>query len=124
MMPISDNWKGILFMNDMNKSGRMPQLKNPFFTSNATNILMFFAGWGIWWSFFQIWLTTKQGFTGAQVGEIYSFNSAFSLIANLVYSNIQDRLGLKRNFDLLRLPAGVPRALLHVPLRADASCQP
>ena len=97
MMPISDNWKGILFMNDMNKSGRMSQLKNPFFTSNATNILMFFAGWGIWWSFFQIWLTTKQGFTGAQVGEIYSFNSAFSLIANLVYSNIQDRLGLKRN---------------------------
>lgn len=84
-------------MNDMNKSGRMSQLKNPFFTSNATNILMFFAGWGIWWSFFQIWLTTKQGFTGAQVGEIYSFNSAFSLIANLVYSNIQDRLGLKRN---------------------------
>lgn len=97
MMPISDNWKGILFMNDMNKSGRMSQLKNPFFTSNATNILMFFAGWGIWWSFFQIWLTTKQGFTGAQVGEIYSLNSAFSLIANLVYSNIQDRLGLKRN---------------------------
>ena len=44
MMQISDNWKGILFMNDMNKSGRMSQLKNPFFTSNATNILMFFAG--------------------------------------------------------------------------------
>ncbi|MDC2841364.1 oligosaccharide MFS transporter [Limosilactobacillus mucosae] len=58
---------------------------------------LFFAGWGIWWSFFQIWLTTKEGFSGAQVGEIYSFNSAFSLIMNLVYSNIQDRLGIRRN---------------------------
>lgn len=48
--------------------------KNPFYLSYSTNILLFFAGWGIWWSFFQIWLTTKEGFSGAQVGVIYSFN--------------------------------------------------
>lgn len=80
-----------------NKNERAGQFKNPFYVSNSINILLFFAGWGIWWSFFQIWLTTKEGFSGAQVGEIYSFNSAFSLIMNLVYSNIQDRLGIWRN---------------------------
>lgn len=82
-------------MSDKNK--RTGQFKNPFYVSNSINILLFFAGWGIWWSFFQIWLTTKEGFSGAQVGEIYSFNSAFSLVMNLVYSNIQDRLGIRRN---------------------------
>lgn len=35
---------------------------NPFYMSNSLMILLFFTGWGIWWSFFQIWLTTKQGF--------------------------------------------------------------
>ena len=84
-------------MSDTNKNERAGQFKNPFYVSNSINILLFFAGWGIWWSFFQIWLTTKEGFSGAQVGEIYSFNSAFSLIMNLVYSNIQDRLGIRRN---------------------------
>lgn len=79
------------------KNERTGQFKNPFYVSNSINILLFFAGWGIWWSFFQIWLTTKEGFSGAQVGEIYSFNSAFSLVMNLVYSNIQDRLGIRRN---------------------------
>ncbi|MFR0582699.1 oligosaccharide MFS transporter [Limosilactobacillus mucosae] len=84
-------------MSDANNNERSGQLKNPFYVSNSLNILLFFAGWGIWWSFFQIWLTTKEGFSGAQVGEIYSFNSAFTLVMNLVYSNIQDRLGMRRN---------------------------
>ena len=35
---------------------------NPFYMSNSLMILLFFTGWGIWWSFFQIWLTTNQGF--------------------------------------------------------------
>lgn len=59
-------------------------------------ILLFFAGWGIWWSFFQIWLTTKQGFTGAQVGTIYSFGCAVSLVLMFVYGSIQDKLGMKK----------------------------
>lgn len=59
-------------------------------------ILLFFAGWGIWWSFFQIWLTTKQGFTGAQVGTIYSFGCAISLVLMFVYGSLQDKLGMKK----------------------------
>jgi OHS family lactose permease-like MFS transporter len=58
---------------------------------------MFFAGWGIWWSFFQIWLTTEQGFPGAQVGTIFSFGSAAALVLMFVYGSIQDKLGMKRN---------------------------
>lgn len=77
--------------------GKSSQWRNPFYASYSLNLLLFFAGWGIWWSFFQIWLTTKEGFSGAQVGAIYSFNSAISLVMNLVYSNFQDRLGTRRN---------------------------
>ena len=70
---------------------------NPFYMINSLMILLFFTGWGIWWSFFQIWLTTKQGFSGTQVGTIYSFNSAITLILMLVYGSLQDKLGIKKN---------------------------
>ena len=70
---------------------------NPFYMSNSLMILLFFTGWGIWWSFFQIWLTTKQGFSETQVGTIYSFNSAITLILMLVYGSLQDKLGIKKN---------------------------
>ena len=69
---------------------------NPFYRVSSLEILLFFAGWGIWWSFFQIWLTTKQGFTGAQVGTIYSFGSAVALVLMFVYGSIQDKLGMKK----------------------------
>ena len=71
--------------------------RNPFYRMSSLEILMFFAGWGIWWSFFQIWLTTKQGFSGAQVGTIYSFGSAVALVLMFVYGSIQDKLGLRKN---------------------------
>lgn len=70
---------------------------NPFYMSNSLMILLFFTGWGIWWSFFQIWLTTKQGFSGTQVGTIYSFNSAITLILMFVYGSLQDKFGIKKN---------------------------
>ncbi len=70
---------------------------NPFYISNSLMILLFFTGWGIWWSFFQIWLTTKQGFSGSQVGTIYSFNSAITLILMFVYGSLQDKFGIKKN---------------------------
>lgn len=69
---------------------------NPFYRASSLQILLFFAGWGIWWSFFQIWLTTKQGFTGAQVGTIYSFGCAVSLVLMFVYGSLQDKLGMKK----------------------------
>ena len=69
---------------------------NPFYRASSLQILLFFAGWGIWWSFFQIWLTTKQGFTGAQVVTIYSFGCAVSLVLMFVYGSLQDKLGMKK----------------------------
>lgn len=60
-------------------------------------ILLFFVSWGIWWSFFQIWLTNSLGFSGSQVGTIYSFDSAITLILMLVYGTLQDKLGRKKN---------------------------
>ena len=69
---------------------------NPFYRMGSLQMLLFFAGWGIWWSFFQIWLTTKQGFSGAQVGTIFSFGSAAALMLMFVYGSIQDKLGMKR----------------------------
>ncbi|ANI98540.1 oligosaccharide MFS transporter [Pediococcus pentosaceus] len=53
-----------------------------------------FASQAIWWSFFQIWLINNLHFTGSQVGIIYSFNSAVTLILMFVYGIIQDRLKL------------------------------
>ncbi|MBB1070352.1 oligosaccharide MFS transporter [Limosilactobacillus sp. RRLNB_1_1] len=104
----------------MIKMKKQSQWHNPFYASYSLNLLLFFAGWGIWWSFFQIWLTTKEGFSGAQVGIIYSFNSAISLIMNLVYSNLQDRLGVKRNLLIfcafLQLLLGPFFTWLYVPI--------
>lgn len=69
---------------------------NPFYRTSSFEIMLFFAGWGIWWSFFQIWLTTKQGFSGAQVGTIYTFGSAVALVLMFVYGSLQDKLGVKK----------------------------
>lgn len=70
---------------------------NPFYRMGSLQIMLFFGGWGIWWSFFQIWLTTKQGFSGAQVGTIFSFGSAVALLLMFVYGSIQDKLGMKKH---------------------------
>ncbi|MFT8977721.1 MFS transporter, partial [Liquorilactobacillus nagelii] len=72
-------------------------LSNPFYLNNSIMILLFFVSWGIWWSFFQIWLTNSLGFSGSQVGTIYSFDSAITLILMLVYGTLQDKLGRKKN---------------------------
>lgn len=70
--------------------------KNPFYLQNSVTILLFFTAWGIWWSFFQIWLTSDLHFSGSQVGTIYSFNSAVTMVLMLAYGTIQDRLGIKK----------------------------
>lgn len=80
---------------------------NPFYRAGSLEILLFFAGWGIWWSFFQIWLTTKQGFSGAQVGTIYTFGSAVSLVLMFVYGYLQDKLGLRKNLLILMVSCQV-----------------
>lgn len=57
-------------------------------------IFIMFASQAIWWSFFQIWLINNLHFSGSQVGIIYSFNSAVTLVLMLAYGMIQDRLRL------------------------------
>lgn len=73
--------------------------RNPSYLESSTGIFMFFCSWGIWWSFFSRWLTDPVhglGMTGAEQGNIYSINSAATLIIMFVYGIIQDNLGIKR----------------------------
>ncbi len=82
----------------------MKALKNPSYLQSSVTFLLFFMSWGIWWSFFQIWLTNEEnglGFSGAQVGTLYSINSVGTLVIMLFYGTFQDRLGLKRNLAVL-----------------------
>jgi OHS family lactose permease-like MFS transporter len=79
-------------------------LKNGAYLQSSTTLLLFFASWGVWWSFFQIWLTNKDtglGLNGEQVGTVYSANSFATLLVMFLYGTIQDRLGLKRTLTIL-----------------------
>lgn len=74
-------------------------LKNGAYLQSSATLLLFFASWGIWWSFFQIWLTNDEhglGLNGAEVGTVYSVNSLATLAIMFFYGTIQDKLGLKR----------------------------
>jgi len=79
-------------------------LKNGAYLQSSATLLLFFASWGIWWSFFQIWLTNKEtglGLNGEQVGTVYSANSFATLVVMFFYGTIQDKLGLKRTLTIL-----------------------
>lgn len=81
-------------------------LKNPSYLHSSLTLLLFFMSWGIWWSFFQLWLTKDTasgglGLNGADVGTVYSVNSLVTLILMFFYGTIQDRLGLKRHLTIL-----------------------
>jgi len=41
-------------------AGFTTTLKNPTYLQSSFSMLLFFASWGIWWSFFQIWLTSES----------------------------------------------------------------
>ncbi|UTT38719.1 MFS transporter [Glutamicibacter mishrai] len=67
-------------------------------------MLLFFASWGIWWSFFQIWLTSESAglaLSGAQVGTVYSVNSLATLVLMFAYGAIQDRLGIRKHLAII-----------------------
>ncbi|MFT0847606.1 MFS transporter [Actinomycetaceae bacterium L2_0104] len=75
--------------------------KNTGYLQSSLNLLLFFMSWGIWWSFFQLWLKKDVadgglGFTNTQVGTLYAVNSGATLILMFFYGTIQDRLGYKR----------------------------
>ncbi|MCH4533033.1 MFS transporter [Staphylococcus haemolyticus] len=83
----------------MNISNLISPFKNKSYLQTSVIFMLFFASWSIWWSFFQIWLTSKDnglGLTGGQVGTIYSANSFVTLLLMFVYGVTQDKLAIKR----------------------------
>ncbi len=79
---------------------KLRELKNPSYLQSSTTMLLFFASWGIWWSFFQLWLTSEHnglGLSGSAVGTIFSINSIASLVLMFIYGTIQDKLFIKRH---------------------------
>lgn len=86
--------------------------RNGAYQQSSATLMLFFASWGIWWSFFQIWLTSDDaglGLNGAQVGTLYSANSMATLVVMFLYGTIQDKLALKRH---LMIVASVGMACL------------
>ncbi|MFT4042648.1 MAG: oligosaccharide MFS transporter [Gordonia sp. (in: high G+C Gram-positive bacteria)] len=78
--------------------------RNGAYLQSSTTLIVFFASWGIWWSFFQIWLTSDDaglGLNGSQVGTLYSANSLATLVVMFLYGTIQDRLALRRHLMIL-----------------------
>ena len=76
-------------------------LKNTAYLQSSLTILLFFASWGIWWSFFSTWLDKTLGLSGGEIGMIYSVNSITSMVVLLFYGMTQDRLVLKRHLVIL-----------------------
>lgn len=79
--------------------GKLSMFKNTSYLQSSVTILLFFTSWGVWWSFFQLWLTSTKnglGLSGSAVGTIYSANSVVTLILMFVYGALQDKLQLKR----------------------------
>ncbi|TGY53485.1 MFS transporter [Ligilactobacillus murinus] len=84
----------------MDLQRKLRELKNPSYLQSSTTMLLFFASWGIWWSFFQLWLTSEHnglGLSGSAVGTIFSINSIASLFLMFLYGTIQDKLFIKRH---------------------------
>ncbi|MEJ7329080.1 MFS transporter, partial [Staphylococcus epidermidis] len=84
----------------MNINRLTAPFKNRYYLQSSVMIILFFASWSIWWSFFQIWLTSDSnglGLTGRKVGTIYSANSFVTLILMFIYGIIQDKLVIKRS---------------------------
>lgn len=75
-------------------------LKNPSYLQSSMTLLLFFASWGVWWSFFQLWLTSEGhglGLSGSAVGTIFSINSLITLVMMFIYGTLQDKLQIKRS---------------------------
>lgn len=74
-------------------------LKNMSYLQSSLTLLLFFASWGVWWSFYQLWLTSTTnglGLSGSAVGTIFSANSLMTLILMFIYGTFQDKLVIKR----------------------------
>ncbi|KFI51580.1 MFS transporter [Bifidobacterium biavatii] len=70
--------------------------RNPSYLQSSFGIFMFFCSWGVWWSFFRIWLESLN-LGDTEIGWIYSINSVATMLIMFAYGAIQDQLGIKRN---------------------------
>ncbi|PMB84467.1 MFS transporter [Dolosicoccus paucivorans] len=78
---------------------KLTAFKNESYLQSSLSLLLFFASWGVWWSFFQLWLTSESnglGLSGSAVGTIFSANSFVTLILMFFYGTLQDKLYIKR----------------------------
>ncbi|MFQ0991735.1 oligosaccharide MFS transporter [Gilliamella apicola] len=68
----------------------MMQNRNYWFSSGY--LITFYAAWSLWWSFYAIWLKSKIGLSGEQLGIVYAANSAAAMFFMIFYGIIQDKL--------------------------------
>lgn len=87
----------INMVKENNNINMVKEFKNPSYLQSSATMLLYFCSWGIWWSFFQIWLTNSLNMSGAKVGTVFSANSFVTLILMIIYGGVQDRLGIKKN---------------------------
>ncbi len=80
-------------------SGKL--FRNGAYLQSSTTLFVFFAGWGIWWSFFSVWLGKGLGLSGGQIGTVYSVNSLTTIAVMILYGMVQDRLQLRRHLVIL-----------------------
>lgn len=88
------------------------QFADPAYRFGSATVFLFFAAWGIWWSFYQIWLTAESAdiqLNGSQVGTVYSIQGAITMVLMVVYGILQDKLDLKRT---LMIFVGVAASLI------------
>ncbi len=83
----------------MPKHGNL--FKNGAYLQSSATLFIFFASWGIWWSFFSTWLDKSLGLNGGEIGTVYSVNSLTTIAVMFFYGMVQDRLGLKRHLVIL-----------------------
>lgn len=110
-IPVTALYSYLSTMGGRRMSKYMKAFKNESYLQSSVTMLLYFASWGIWWSFFQLWLTAKSGLNldGSAVGTIYSANSLVTLVLMFFYGTLQDKLGIKRH---LLIFSGVCAALV------------
>ncbi|OCG27843.1 MFS transporter [Gilliamella sp. wkB108] len=70
----------------------MNMIRNRNYWFSSGYLITFYAAWSLWWSFYAIWLKSKIGLSGEQLGIVYAANSAAAMFFMIFYGVIQDKL--------------------------------